>query len=85
MNHPTLVLAGTALLRKTVNELPAMFGTAASTDIPPCFCCRVARTRLAEVSATQVLVADDFPAPTVRTPLRLNVVVPAKLAGPLAF
>ena len=40
----------------------------------------VAGTRLAEASATAVLVADDFPAATVRTPLRLNAALPDTLS-----
>ena len=73
-----MVLAETALLRWMVNELPEMFGTAAWTKIPALLSCNVARTRLAVVSATPVLVVVDFPALMVRTPLRL------KMAGPVA-
>jgi len=35
-----------------VNELPVVFGAAARTQTPDKFCCNVASTRLAEVSAT---------------------------------
>src|SRR5258708_2234674 len=68
--------AGAALLRCTVNELAVSFGTANRTQTPGRSCCKVASTRLAEVSATPVWVADDFPAATVRTPLRLKAAVP---------
>ena len=79
MNQASLVVAVTALLRWIVNELPATFGTADRTQTPVRSCCKVARTRLAVLSATPVLVADDFPALMVRTPLRL------KAAGPFTF
>src|SRR5215470_10966585 len=70
------MLAVAALLKWMVNELPATLGTADRIQTPARSCCMVASIRLDEVSATPVLVADDFPAATVRTPLRL------KTAGP---
>src|SRR5260370_36056927 len=78
MNQATMVFAGTALFRWMVNELPATLGTADRTHTPARSCCKVASTRLAAVSATPVLVAEEDPAATVRRPLRL------KTAGPVA-
>src|SRR5262245_16576084 len=59
MNHATLVLDDTALLRWMVNELAVTFGTADRTQTPARSCCRMASTRLAEVRATPVLVTVD--------------------------
>ena len=77
VNQATVVLAATALFRCTVNELPAASGTADWTQTPEWFCCKVAKIRLEPVSVTPVLVTDDFPALTVKTPAVL------KNAGPL--
>src|SRR6516164_1137444 len=81
MNQATPVLADTALLRCTVNELAATFGTAERTHTPARSCCKVASTRLAAVSVTPVLVAEDAPAATVRVPLRENTVGPCTLSA----
>src|SRR5215469_13476272 len=80
------MLAVAALLKWMVNELPATLGTADRIQTPARSCCMVASIRLDEVSATPVLVADDFPAATVRTPLRLKTAGPCTLSavGPLA-
>ena len=59
-----------------LQQTTVSFGTADRTQTPGRSCCKVASTRLAEVSATPVWVADDFPAATVRTPLRLKAAVP---------
>ena len=70
------MLAVAALLKWMVNELPATLGTADRIQTPARSCCMVASIRLDEVSATPVWVADDFPAATVRTPLRENAALP---------
>ena len=75
-NHATFVVADTDLFKNTVNELAATFGTAARTQIPVRFCCKVASTRLAEVSVTPEAVAEEAPAATVRMPLLENSAFP---------
>src|SRR5215472_3875684 len=81
MNQATFVAAGTALLRKTLNEWPGAFGTAASTCTPATCCCKVTSTRLALVSATPDLVTDECPAATVTVPLRENTAFPCTLSA----
>src|SRR5215472_10121 len=61
MNQAILAGAVMVLLRYTVSEPPGTFGTAASTYTPVVCCCKVASTRLAEVSATSRLGGGRLP------------------------
>jgi hypothetical protein len=84
-NQPTMAVppAGTAWVRKTVNEPPAAEGTAARTETPARFRCMVARTILSLVTGA-AWVACAAPAGTVNRPAeRGNAAPPSTYrAGP---